>query len=348
MGAIHATGTFGPWVGADPRATAVDGQYAFSNADLGTIKGISGTLSSTGNFSGKLGKIVVDGVTHTPNFALDISDHPMPLETTFHAIVDGTNGDTMLDPVNARLLHTNFTCSGLVDSIRGRGHDISLDVKMPAGRMEDLLTLALKSKQPLMIAAITMHAKLHIPPGPERVPAKIQLAGDATLHTIDFTNPKVQDHIDALSMRAQGRPEEAKAAGSDGKAQVASQLQTGFALGHGVATFRDVKYSIPGALVELNGAYSMDRELFEFKGHVKTDATASQMVTGWKSLLLKPVDKFLKKNGAGMQLPIEISGTKSDFHFGLAGGGQADESADQIAAELRRPVAQRETAHTNP
>ena len=62
----------------------------------------------------------------------------------------------------------------------------------------------------------------------------------------------------------------------------------------------DLHYQIPGALVLMNGVYSMDGNLFEFKGHVRTDATASQMVTGWKSWLLKPVDPFLKKNGAGL------------------------------------------------
>jgi len=50
---------------------------------------------------------------------------------------------------------------------------------------------------------------------------------------------------------------------------------------------------------------------------VRTTATASQMTTGWKSKLLKPVDRFLKKNGAGMEIPVKITGTKSDPQFGL-------------------------------
>jgi hypothetical protein len=65
------------------------------------------------------------------------------------------------------------------------------------------------------------------------------------------------------------------------------------------------------------------------------------MVTGWKSLLLKPVDPFLKKNGAGLQLPIEISGTKDDIHFGLALHG-TEESPQSMAAEMR---ARRQSAH---
>jgi hypothetical protein len=316
VGAIHTTGTFGPWQGADPRATPVDGGYSFSNADLSTIKGISGTLSSTGNFSGEMGSLVVDGVTHTPNFALDISGHPLPLEAQFHAIVDGTTGDTTLAPVNARLLHTNFSCSGLIVNIHGRGHDIALEVKIPDGRIEGILPLALKSRPP-MIAAMTMHAKLHIPPGPERVAAKLQLAGEVMLHGIDFTNPKVQDQIDALSMRAQGRPKDAGAAGSDRKPEVASTLTANFSFANESATFSSVQFTVPGAQLQLSGDFAVPGERFDFKGHVRTDATASQMTTGWKAMLLKPVDPFLKKNGAGLELPIEISGTKDDVHFGL-------------------------------
>jgi len=134
-------------------------------------------------------------------------------------------------------------------------------------------------------------------------------------------------------MRAQGQPEEAKTAGNDRVAEVNSQLSTGFSLSHGLMTFSNVDYTIPGATVLMNGAYSIDTDQFEFKGHVRTEATASQMMTGWKSLLLKPVDRFLKKDGAGLQLPIQITGTKTDFHFGL--GHEVDETPQQMAIEMK-------------
>ena len=59
------------------------------------------------------------------------------------------------------------------------------------------------------------------------------------------------------------------------------------------------------------------------------------MVTGWKSILLMPVDKFLKKDGAGMELPISISGTEGDVKFGLAMHGSANETSQQIATEMK-------------
>ena len=40
------------------------------------------------------------------------------------------------------------------------------------------------------------------------------------------------------------------------------------------------------------------------------------MMTGWKSILLKPVDPFFSKNGAGTEIPVKVTGTKSEPHFG--------------------------------
>jgi hypothetical protein len=41
----------------------------------------------------------------------------------------------------------------------------------------------------------------------------------------------------------------------------------------------------------------------------------------WKSVLLKPVDPFFHKNGAGAEIPIKVSGTGDKPHIGLKFGG---------------------------
>lgn len=335
IGEVHAAGHFGPWNAGNPRETALDGSYSFSHADLNTIKGISGILSSHGQFGGVLDHITIDGETQTPDFSLDVSDHPMPLHTVFHAYVDGTTGDTYLDPVQARLKNSDFTARGKIVLVKGQGHDIVMDVDVPHARMQDFLELAVKTRPPVMNAVLTMKANLHIPPGDTRVAQKMELAGNFQLHDVRFSNPQIQDKVDGLSARAQGHPKDVATYSTDKQAEVSSMMSAQFSLQHGVVNVDGMHYQIPGALVLMNGVYSMDGNLFEFKGHVRTDATASQMVTGWKSLLLKPVDPFLKKNGAGLELPISISGTQSDVHFGLALHGTGDESSKQMAEDLK-------------
>ncbi len=286
-----------------------------------------------------------------PNFSLDISNRQVPLHTRFHAIVDGTSGDTLLQPVHARLADSEFIVTGKVVKVDHQGHDIQLDVEIPRGKMQDFLRLAVKTNPPLMNGTLAMRAKLHIPPGNVRVLEKLSMAGDVHLTGVRFNNAHLQDRIDGLSARAQGKPKEVAQMSQDREAEVHSQLTAKFNLSHGVMQVTDVQYAIPGAVVLLNGVYSTDGRLFEFKGHVRTQATASQMVSGWKSWLLKAVDPLLKKNGAGLELPVEITGTDGDVHFGLAMHG-TDQTPKEMLAEVKgkerekhqRLAAQREAA----
>jgi hypothetical protein len=292
----------------------VTGHYTFDHADLNTIKGLGGMLSSVGEFTGQLNKIVVDGTTDTPNFSLDTADHAMSLHTKFHAIVDGTNGDTYLQPVAARLGGSDFTCSGAVINVKGKGHIIDLDVNVPDGRIQDFLQLAVKTTPVVMTGRLGMKAKLHIRPGNESVSKKIGLKGGFSLQQIHFTNPEVEDKVDMLSLRAQGDPKAAKPGAEDVQSQMVGQ----FVMEGGKLNFSKLDYTLPGAEVMLTGEYTLDGERFEFEGKVRTNAKLSQMVASkWKSLLLKPVDPFFKKNGAGAEIPVKISGTRSAPKFGL-------------------------------
>jgi hypothetical protein len=313
-GDIHSKGTFGPWNNDSPGDSAVTGHYTFDHADLDTIKGIEGTLSSVGDFTGQLNDITVDGMTEMPDFSLDTANHKMPLHTKFHAIVDGTSGDTYLKPVEARLGASDFTSSGAVINVKGKGHIIDLDVTMPNGRIQDFLQLAVKTTPVVMTGRLEMKTKLHIPPGKESVTRKIGLKGGFTLRQIHFTNPEVEDKVDMLSLRAQGDPKDAKPGAED----VHSQMVGQFVMDAGTLSFSKLDYSLPGATVALKGEYSLDGERFEFEGKMRTDAKVSQMVASkWKSILLKPVDPFFKKNGAGAEIPVKVSGTKSAPKFGL-------------------------------
>jgi hypothetical protein len=85
----------------------------------------------------------------------------------------------------------------------------------------------------------------------------------------------------------------------------------------------DLLFEMPGTRVDMAGNYSLDGNEFDFRGHARFDARLSQMVGGWKSILLKPVDLFFRKNGAGADVPIKITGTKSEPHFGLDFGHKA-------------------------
>jgi hypothetical protein len=315
IGEIVSSGSFGPLEMDRPRDTPVKGKYSFSDADLSTIKGIGGILSSTGEYSGNLGEIAVDGATDTPDFRLDVSGHPVPLHTDFHAIVDGTTGDTYLQPVKAKVLNSSFTAKGSVVRIKDpKGHSVSLDVSIDKARIQDLLELGVRTDPPFMTGAIKSKVKLDILPGEVDVAQRMKLAGNFQITGAHFTNDKVQTKVDDLSLRSQGKP---KLAQQNVHEEVASDLTGVFKLASGVLSFSEIHFQMPGTKVNLTGEYSLDGNKFDFYGKVGIEATLSHTVTGWKSIVLKPVDPFFKKNGNGAEIPVKISGTKSEPHFGL-------------------------------
>jgi hypothetical protein len=327
VGDIHSTGHFGPWHDEEPRDTPIDGDYSFTHADLGPIKGIAGILSSTGRYGGTLGEIGVTGTTDTPDFSLDTAQHPVDLKTEFNATVDGTTGDTVLNSVHATLLHTVLDVKGMVirssDAKQAAGvgvgtdvpgHYIDLTVVSDHARVEDILTLGAKTMPPLMRGAMTLQARLKIPPGKESVSKKMQVQGKFAIRDVTLTNPKWQETVNKLSMRAQGEMKEAQT--GDAPA-VQSQVGGEFQLANAVLNIHALKYEMPGAQVDLAGKYSLDGKKFDFAGTARTQATASQMLTGWKSILAMPFDKVLKKDGAGVEVPITISGTESAPKFGV-------------------------------
>jgi hypothetical protein len=325
VGNIQSSGFFGPWHEDDPRDTPVQGDYSFRDADLGTLKGIGGILSSTGRYEGTLNSIVVDGKTDTPDFRVATGGHAMPLHTEFHAIVDGTSGDTHLKPVRATLLHSTFTARGSVMRMRGRrGHNIQLDVVIDRAQIEDLLKLGIKTEPPVMNGPLQMDAKLSLAPGEGDVVDRLKL--DGTFHVMGghFSSEKVSSRLLELSRRTsvKGKSDEAEL-----HEDVPVDLGGMFTLGDGVLAFSSLQFSVPGTHVFMQGNYSLDGRTFDFRGTARLDAKLSQMMKGWKSVLLKPVDPFFSKNGAGTEVPVRINGTQSEPHFGLDFGHKDERRA---------------------
>jgi uncharacterized protein involved in outer membrane biogenesis len=329
VGNIASQGLFGPFDETEPRDTPVSGQYSFTHADLSTFRGVSGILSSTGSYQGTLGKIEVEGTTDTPDFRLATGGHELDLKTDFHAIVDGTDGDTYLEPVVARFLHSALTARGkIIRTAEPHGHDLELNVVIDHARIEDVLKLAVKTEPPIISGPVAMHTQMSLPPGSETVVDRLRLKGTFKILGGVFSSEKIQDRINDLSLRGQGKPQLVK---QQGDVTVPSDLSGTFHLDNGVMTFSQLEFSVPGAHADVHGQYSLDGNVFDFQGTLKLKAKLSQLTTGWKSILLRPVDPFFSKNGAGTEIPFRVSGTRSEPHFGLDFGNK-DGKANQSEA----------------
>lgn len=313
-GLIDADGKFGPWDADEPSNTPLSGDYTFTDADLSVFKGISGILSSKGTFHGELDTIEVKGTTETPDFALTTGGHPMPLHTEFEATVDGTNGNTVLHPVHATLDDTEFDVSGAIDRGSLETHKTILLTATVTPQqhadLQDFLKLAVKSSPPPMRGRIHFDTKVKIPPGETEVISRIQLDGKFGLDGVKFASPDVQGKIASLSHRAQGEPE-------NQDPNVTSDFHGTFHMGNERLRLPDLKFTVPGANVEMAGSYYLRTGEIDFKGTARLDAKMSQMTTGFKSKLLKLADPWFSHDGAGTVLPITISGTRGQPSFKL-------------------------------
>jgi hypothetical protein len=309
-GQIKSQGTFGPWQRDEPGNTPLEGDYDFSNADLGVFKAIAGVLHSSGHFAGTLSAVRVRGEANVPDFRLKSSGNPVPLETQFDALVDGTNGNTVLQPVHARLLNTLFQTSGGIIKHEANGRRaIDLEVVMPQGHVEDCLQLAMRGK-PFMSGLIHMEAKISIPPLGGDVKEKLRLDGTYNISRGDFHREGVQNKVDELSRRGQGRPNDQSVE------NVFSQMSGSFHLEDAVMTFSRLEFVTPGAAVAVHGQYRMAGDVLDFHGTLKLQAKVSQTLAGWKHWLAVPLDPFFEKNGAGTFLKIEIVGSAKSPKFG--------------------------------
>jgi len=226
--------------------------------------------------------------------------------------------------VNATLGQSHFTAEGEVVRVppgtakngtaTPGGHEIALNVRVNGGRMEDFLRLTSKNGTPLLTGTLAMKTAVEIPPGSAPVEERLKLKGSFTLDDAQFTSTKIQSEVGVLSLRGQGLPKEAK---SGEGADVRSAMQSDFTMANAVIALPDLKYTVPGAEIDLTGTYGVEGGQLSFKGKAKTEATVSQMVGGWKGVLLKPADRYFRKDGAGTEVPVHVDGTREQPRFGV-------------------------------
>lgn len=310
-GQIEASGKFGPWQKAEPGTSALSGEYTF-DADLGTIDGLEGKLAALGTMDGTIEQISTKGQTKTTGFRLtELDGASLPLQTAYDAVVDGTKGDVELKRVDVTLGKSKFAARGLVEGTKGvKGKRVIVNLKSSSASLGELLRFVSKAR-PAADGILIIDAAMDLPQGRQKVLERVALEGSVRAERVTFTNDVVQDKIDDLSRKAQGRPDDATID------EVASQLATKFSLQNGLFTYRGLSFKIKGASVQLDGTHSLRSKSVDLSGVAMLDATVSQTQTGYKSWLLKPFDRLFRKNGAGTRLAIKVAGTQDQPKIGL-------------------------------
>lgn len=314
-GEIRSTGQFGPWNEDEPGSTPVSGSYSFDNAKLGVFKGIDGTLSSGGKFSGTLGHIESEGEVDVPDFHISESNHTVHLSNEFRAVVDGTNGDTSIENVKSHFERTTAHTTGSVTGQPGqRGKTLALAMTVKDGRIDDLLRLVTEEKTSSMTGSVSLRAIIKVPPGPAGFLTKLNLEGDFGVGDERFTNAAVQVPLNKLT--ESGRGENKKQQAEDPET-VLSNLKGHVSVKNGIATLSDVSFSAPGTLAQIRGTYNLLDRTVNLQGILHTNGKLSDTTSGFKAVVLKAVSPFLKKKTVTV-VPFTVSGTSMNPSFALA------------------------------
>lgn len=312
-GEIRSRGKLGPWDNDHLDSIPLSGNYTFDKADLGVYGGISGILSGLGEFQGRLGKIETQGTTEIPNFEVTHSHHSVTLKTKYVATVDGTGGDTILHSVDGTFLHTSVHVEGAVASKLGTpGKTTTLNLTVRDGRIDDVLRLFVQEPKPPLAGSTSFHVRAIWPSGHQSFLKRVVMQGDFAIESARWENPDRQANLNDLSKRASGYKKDAATP------DVTADLRGNVQMKDAIATFKDTVCRIPGAEATLNGTYNLENTKIDFHGSLKTDAALSKETTGAKAILLKPLDPLFKRKRAGAVVPVALTGTYHDPHFGIS------------------------------
>lgn len=318
VGELSADGKFGPYSKDHPDTTPFSGAFTFDHADLSVYEGISGILSSQGNFGGTLKQLSVTGTTTTPAFRVKNSGNTFNLTTKFDAYVSGENGDTFLKSVEAHFGHTTVMAQGSIAKTEaGKGKFTKIHFSADHGRIEDVLGLFTSEHAP-MSGEIALRALAELPPGDQPFLQKVQLEGSFDIAQGTFSKAKTQRGVDELSAGARGQ-------NKDDPGAVVSGLKGQVKLVKGIAHFSELSFSIPGAQAEMHGTYGVaEPHRVDLHGQMRVDTRISKTTSGMKSFVLKIIDPIFKKKKKGEIVPVHILGTFEKPDFGLDLGNKQD------------------------
>ena len=154
---------------------------------------------------------------------------------------------------------------------------------------------------------------MQVPPGPPGFLRKLDLAGSCGIGSGRFTNPKVQQPVNALTESANGENKKQQAEDPE---TVLSQLSGQVSVKDGVATLSNVSFTAPGTRAQIQGTYNLVDRKVDLRGTLYTSGKLDDTTSGFKAAVLKVVGPLLKQKSVTV-VPFAIAGTSSHPTFAL-------------------------------
>lgn len=308
QGIVSANGSLGPFQNGDYGATHVSGTFSLSGADLHRVSELAGHVAARGQFSGTLSAVDVRGSAAIPDFRV-ADAHTEPLDVAYHVTVQGSKGDVKIHSAQVRIRQSTIFASGAVS---GSPKQVQVALSTQDSHLEQLLDL-IESREPSVAGYVTFQANAHFQEGSEPFLKRLELQGQVSIHQVRFVQQHTREEMDAFSARVRkGTPQEPNASHGGDDVQVAAAAWSHTTFHDGMAQFPDIHVTLPGAQAQLHGTFNLLNTRVHLTGNAELQRNLSHAVTGWKSVLLKPLAPFFKHKNAGALVPVAVTGTASD------------------------------------
>jgi hypothetical protein len=314
-GHILSTGSFGPLNPKNLGATPLSGDFTFSRVNLRDIGNISGTLSSEGHFNGTLVAIEAEAVADTPDFAVG-NGKPARFATSVRCAINGLNGNVILHGIDAKTAATTIHVEG---GIVGSPKVANVDIAVVGGRMQDLLHPFIHDKVPIT-GDVWLHGHARVDPARNGLKflQRLRVDGAFDAPAERLTDQATEQKLSAFSQRAQRvKPSKVDPSStgqaSDAFAEVVSSFKGQAKIRDGILSTQRITLQMPGVDVDLTGSFNLRSSTVDLTGNLRMQSDISHTTTGFKSVLMKPLIPFFKKNKAGAVIPIAVTGSPGEY-----------------------------------
>ena len=135
-----------------------------------------------------------------------------------------------------------------------RGRHVSLKATTPEPvDLADVMRLLVDGQRPPLAGRLGLRAALDMPAGEGDVQDRLTVDGTFDVARARFANPDVQQRIDDLSRRGQGRPADPTIAG------VAARMQGRVVLHRRDLALHAVQFTVPGVSIDAVGPLRTDQ-----------------------------------------------------------------------------------------
>lgn len=294
---VAANGTMGPLRPGHYAEMPIQGGFSVGNLNLQRVGHLRGMTSASGRYSGRVNQIAVQGKLAIPDFEAG-DTHIERLDASYDATVKVPQGEVDIDNARVKMAGSTLTANATIG-----GHPTITKVHFATqdGNLQRLLE-AVEKETPNVAGKVSFAANAQFGGGPEPFLKRLRLQGKVSMHDVTFVKSGRQRSMNAFSARVRkeknGDPVEVTATASG---------DTTFR--NGIAWFRNVRVTLPGAKARLAGTFNLLTTRVNFTGNAAMQKELSSDVSGWKRILLAPLDPFFKHRKAGAVVPIAVTGT---------------------------------------